>query len=105
MSDFEADAGRPSAPPIRLAAVGLNDERLKNIYDTYLIAKRECNEPTEGLTFDHVAKRIREQVPQLVKQANGRKIDFKVAIKDGKAILRRRRRRLRANKPGASLSW
>jgi hypothetical protein len=67
---------------------GLSDDRLQKIYQSYLLAKRECNEPTEGLTFDHVAKRIREQVPELLKQANGRTIDFKVAIKDGKAVLR-----------------
>jgi len=91
MSDFEADAGRPAQPPAQAAALsvpGLSDERLKDIYNSYVLAKRECNESTEGLTFDHVAKRIREQVPELVKQANGRRIDFKVAIKDGKAILR-----------------
>ncbi len=88
MSDFEADPGRPARPPDQAAAAGLDDDRLQKIYSSYLQAKKDCHEPTEGLTFDHVAKRIREQVPELVKQANGRKIDFKVAIKDGKAVLR-----------------
>jgi hypothetical protein len=92
MSDFEAEARpspRPPPPnPNPALAAGLNDDRLREIFESYVQAKKECNEPTEGLTFDHVAKRIRDQVPELVKQANGRRIDFKVAIKDGKAVLR-----------------
>jgi len=94
MSDFAADPGRPAVSPEQAPAIGapglpsLSDERLQQIYSSFLLAKKECNEPTDGLTFDHVAKRIRDQVPELVKQANGRKIDFKVAIKDGKAVLR-----------------
>jgi hypothetical protein len=91
MSDFGSDAAPPATPAAPKAAPelpGLSDDRLQKIYQSYLLAKRECNESTDGLTFDHVAKRIREQVPELVKQANGRKIDFKVAIKDGKAVLR-----------------
>jgi hypothetical protein len=91
MRDFDSEGGHAAqpagqAPPV--AAPGLSDDRLQQIYQSYLVAKKECNEPIEGLTFDHVAKRIREQVPALIKQANGRKIDFKVAIKDGKAVLR-----------------
>jgi hypothetical protein len=84
MSDFESDAGVPPKP----APGGMDDNHLRNIYDSYVRAKKECNESVEGLTFDHVANRIRDQVPELLKQANGRRIDFKVAIKDGKAVLR-----------------
>jgi hypothetical protein len=84
MSDLESDAGVPARPE----ASGIDDDRLRRIYDSYVRAKKECNESVDGLTFDHVANRIRDQVPELLKQANGRRIDFKVAIKDGKAVLR-----------------
>ena len=97
VSDFEDTQEVPARPKVAKAAKaspagqegpGLSEDRLHRIYESYVQAKRECNESTEGLTFDHVASRIRDQVPVLMKQANGRKIDFKVAIKDGKAVLR-----------------
>jgi hypothetical protein len=93
MNDFEPDAPKRSSSqslpgPKEGTGATLSDDRLKKIYEAYLLAKRECREDTDGLTFDRVAQRIRAQIPELVKQANGKSIDFKVVIRDGKAMLR-----------------
>lgn len=91
-----AAAGKPGAPagavaraaPVAAPAGQLSDQKLKAIYDAYLTAKKRCNEDTSKLTFDSVANTLRQQVPALMKQHNAKSVEFKVVIKDGKAVLR-----------------
>ena len=66
----------------------ISDDKLKKLYDTYLVARQRCGESTEGISFDTVAKRIRAQVPQLMEKHRARNIEFKVVIKAGKAVLK-----------------
>jgi hypothetical protein len=79
--------GTPSsgAPP---AGGAMSEDKVKAIYDAYLTAKRRCQEDTSKLTLDAMASTLRKQVPELLKKHNATEIDFKVVIKDGKAVLR-----------------
>ncbi len=77
-----------AAAPVAAAAGGLSDQKVKAIYDAYMTAKRRCGEETAGMSLDSVASTLRKQVPELMKQHNARNIEFKVVIKDGKAVLR-----------------
>ena len=79
--DKPAAPAKPQPPEI-------SDDKLKKLYDTYLVARQRCGEPTEGISFDSVAKRIRAQVPQLLEKHGARNIEFKVVIKAGKAVLK-----------------
>ncbi len=72
----------PSAPS------DISEDKLRKLYDTYLVARQRCGEPTTGISYESVASRIREQVPQLMEKHKARNIEFKVVIKGGKAILR-----------------
>ncbi|MFL5388279.1 MAG: MXAN_5187 C-terminal domain-containing protein [Myxococcales bacterium] len=69
-------------------AVHLSDEKLRKLYDTYLVARQRTGEPVAGLTFDSVATRIRAQVPELLARHKAKNIEFKVVIKGGKAVLK-----------------
>ena len=69
-------------------AVHLSDEKLRKLYDTYLVARQRTGEPVAGLTFDSVANRIRAQVPELLVRHKAKNIEFKVVIKGGKAVLK-----------------
>lgn len=80
----EKKVARPAAP----AAPEISEDKLRRLYDTYLVARQRCGEPTEGISFDSVAKRIRSQVPQLMEKHGARNIEFKVVIKGGKAVLK-----------------
>jgi hypothetical protein len=40
------------------------------------------------MSFDSVAASLRKQVPELMKQHNAKSVEFKVVIKDGKAVLK-----------------
>lgn len=88
-----APAARPaSQPPAASAGAGapggLTDQKIKAIYDAYVMAKKRCGEDTRSLTLDSVASTLKKQVPELMKQHKAKAVDFKVVIKDGKAVLR-----------------
>lgn len=79
----------PSSPPKPVAAEGgLSDQKIKAIYDAYVMAKKRCGEDTRQVTFDSVSSSLKKQVPELMKQHNAKSVEFKVVIKDGKAVLR-----------------
>jgi hypothetical protein len=77
----EKKAAPPKVPEI-------SDDKLRRLYDTYLMARQRCGESTDGISFEAVAKRIRSQVPQLIEKHGARNIEFKVVIKAGKAVLK-----------------
>lgn len=81
-----APASRPPAPVG--ADGGLSDTKIKAIYDAYVMAKKRCGEDTRAVTLDSVSSSLKKQVPELMKQHNARSVEFKVVIKDGKAVLR-----------------
>jgi hypothetical protein len=80
----------PGFVPPRAAPPGpgeLSDKRLRQIYVEYVDAKRRQNESTAAITFQSVAKSLRESGDKL-RQKHGKDVDFEVAVKDGKTILR-----------------
>lgn len=76
-----------AAAPVA-ASGSLSDAKVKAIYDAYVTAKKRCNEDTSKISVDGLAQQLRKQVPELMKQHNAKSVEFKVVIKDGKAILR-----------------
>ena len=89
----------PTSPKLRPAPVAkpeppaardpgeLPDARVRAIYAQYVDAKRRQNESTAAITYDAVAKSLRDSSAKL-RQKHGKAVDFEVAIKDGKAILK-----------------
>jgi hypothetical protein len=77
----------PSTPQGPGPSQDLPDARLRQIYAEYIDARRRRNESTETLTYQHVAKSLRESGDKL-RQKHGKPVDFEVAVKDGKTVLR-----------------
>ena len=73
------------APPQKLE---LSDEKLRRLYDTYLVARQRTGEPTDGISFDAIASKIRAQVPLLMEKHKAKSVEFKVVIKGGRAVLK-----------------
>jgi hypothetical protein len=73
-----------AAPP---SAGDLSDERVRQVYAQYVDQKRRRNESTAGITFDGLAKSLRESSAKL-REKHGRAVDFEVSEKDGKTIIR-----------------
>jgi hypothetical protein len=74
--------------PAQAVAGQLSDQKMKAIFDAYVMAKRRCNEDVSKLSLDGLSQTLRKQVPELMKAHNAKSVEFKVVIKDGKAILR-----------------
>jgi hypothetical protein len=75
------------APPVTTPPADLPEERLRAIYAEYVGAKRSQNESTAAITYQAVARSLRESGDKLRKK-HGKAVDFEVAVKDGKTILR-----------------
>ena len=81
----------PEAPPGTSAPQAqrqdLPEARMKQLYAQLVEAKRRQNESTAAVTYQSVAKTLQESGEKL-REKHGRSVDFEVAIKDGKAILK-----------------
>lgn len=75
---------RKPAPPIAARAKGPGDARMRQIYESYVEAKRRNNERTDRIDYETVAKSLKKMVPKLDRKHKGKRIDFKVIVTDGK---------------------
>lgn len=75
---------RKPAPPIPSRAKGPGDARMRQIYESYVEAKRRNNERTDKVDYETVAKSLKKMVPKLDRKHKGKRIDFTVVVKDGK---------------------
>ncbi|MFO0658281.1 MAG: MXAN_5187 C-terminal domain-containing protein [Polyangiaceae bacterium] len=88
----------PVAPPVARPApvaaaalspgTSLSDGRLREIYGQFVESKRKCQESTAAVTFDGLARNLRESAAKLAEKHAGKKIDFEVVVKDGKTVLK-----------------
>ena len=78
---------RPAASPGG-AAPGLAEAQMRALFEAYLAAKKRCNEDTSKVTYEAVARSVAKQIPEIVRAYKAREVEFKVVIKDGKAILK-----------------
>jgi hypothetical protein len=82
-----------SAPAAGAASVsaspsGISDTQMRALYDAYVAAKVRCREDVSKLTYDAVARSVSKQIPELVTRYKARSVEFKVEVKDGKAVLK-----------------
>jgi hypothetical protein len=75
-------------PPTPKPGVALADGQMRALYDAYITAKKRCNEDTSKLSYDSVSKSVLKQIPDLINKFKAKSVDFKVVIKDGRAILK-----------------
>lgn len=79
-------AFKSSAPPPLLS-----DEEAahwREVYEAFLAKKRECQEPTENLTYEKFIGTLQRHKEQLITRTGCRTVRFQVYIKDGKATLK-----------------
>ncbi len=75
----------PAIPP--RSPADLSDDRVRQIYSQYVQTRRSQNESTAAITYDALAKSLRESSAKL-REKHGKAVDFEVAVKDGKTILK-----------------
>jgi hypothetical protein len=84
-------APRPASGPAAAKAgkdASLSDERVRQIYTQYVETKRSLKESTASLTYESLAKSLRDSSDKLRNKHTGKSVDFEVTVKDGRTILR-----------------
>lgn len=82
----------PAAPAARPAAsssfAAASDADLRALYSAYVDAKKRCREDVSKLSYDALAKSVQKQVPELMTRFKAKSIEFRIEVKDGKAVLK-----------------
>jgi len=81
-----ARAARPS-PSSSSSEDVLSDDRVRRLYNVYMQAKKRTGEAT-NLTVESLRAQLAKQVPAIKAKHNCASVDFKVVMKDGKAMLK-----------------
>jgi hypothetical protein len=71
-------------------AKAVNDETAEwmTVYDEFLRTKKQCDEPTDGLSFEKFQNTLRKNRDALVQRHQCKRVRFSVYIKDGRASLK-----------------
>jgi hypothetical protein len=84
----------PAPPPQRPAPAssggdlgGLSEARLQQLHKVYVDAKRRTGEQS-SLTLEALRAQVAKQVPTIRQKHGCEQVDFKVVLKDGKAMLK-----------------
>lgn len=87
-----AGTRRAHAPPARgsqgAPLPGIEEAQLRKVYDAFIGAKKRCRENVDGLSYEAVQASLRKQVPALLERHGASRVDLKVVIKGGKAVLK-----------------
>ncbi len=78
----------PAVPSAPATFSGTSEPQLRALFDAFVDAKRRCKEDVSRLSYDSLAKSVHKQVPELMARFKARSVDFRVEVKDGKAILK-----------------
>jgi hypothetical protein len=78
-----ASVGRPRASSVD----DLTEPKLRQLYSAYSTAKRRCGERVD-LRFEDMAASLKKQVPKLLQSTGAKSVEFKVVIKQGRAVLK-----------------
>jgi hypothetical protein len=81
-------APAPAARPAAVASAPGVDAQTRALYEAYVAARRSCNQDVTGITPDAIARTIAKQTPEILKTHKARAVEFKVEVKDGRAILK-----------------
>jgi hypothetical protein len=87
----EGATGAEQAEPPAAAAepeYGLQEEKIRRVYEDYLAARRQCGEAVEGLTLDRIRATLLREAPKIAQKNQAERVDFQVVIRDGRAILK-----------------
>lgn len=60
----------------------------REVFEEFLQVKETCGEPTDNLTYEKFAQKLRKNTEQLLARPGVKDVEFSVYIKDGKAALK-----------------
>jgi hypothetical protein len=69
-------------------AVSNENAEWRVVYDEFIRIKKQCGEPTDGLTFEKFSLTLRKNRDQLVDKHGCKRVRFSVYVKEGRASLK-----------------
>jgi hypothetical protein len=82
-------AAAPRPPPAAPALPsGVSEAQVRELLRAYVEAKQRCHEDVSKVTYEALARTVAKQVPELMTKFGARSVEFKVVVKDGKALLK-----------------
>jgi len=76
-----------AAKPAQARPKEEKDNGVSEVYAKYIEARRQCNEPVDGITVDALKKTIDQYRKKVEEQYKTSNVDLRVSIKDGHARL------------------
>lgn len=94
-SHEDEDATMVGAAPADVMARAVSQSRppadspdWRAVYDDFIRTKRQCNEPTDGLTYERFSHTLKKNRDVLVARHACKRVKFTVYVKDGRASLK-----------------
>jgi len=95
-SEADEEATMVGAVPAELLAQATGDGRgaseetgeWVSTYEEFIRTKKQCGEPTDGLTFEKFSQTLRKNRDQLMARHACKRVKFSVYVKDGRASLK-----------------
>jgi hypothetical protein len=81
-----AAAAGPGA--VASAPADADEAELRRVYQEFVETKQRLGEPTEGVTFEKFAAKLRNNRAELINRFSCKSVRFQVYVKDGKAALK-----------------
>jgi hypothetical protein len=93
--DEDDDATMVGAVPAELMAqatgespAGGEPAEWLSVFDDFIRTKKQCGEPTDGLTFEKFAQTLKKNRDALIQRHGCKRVKFTVYTKDGRASLK-----------------
>jgi hypothetical protein len=93
--DDDEDATMVGAVPAEVmaqatgeSAAALEPAEWLSVFDDFVRMKRQCGEPTDGLTFEKFAQTLKKNRNALIERHGCKRVKFTVYTKDGRASLK-----------------
>ena len=71
-----------------MPSVSAEEAEWPTVYEDFVKTKKQCSEPTEGLTFDKFRQTLKKNRDALVQRHGCKRVKFTVYVKDGRASLK-----------------
>lgn len=72
---------------VEAAAATMSEPELRELFDAFVAAKKSCNEDVSKLSYEALARTVNKQTPEIAKKFKAKRVEFKVTVRDGKAVL------------------
>jgi hypothetical protein len=95
-SDEDEDATMVGAVPAEVMARATGENRIVTddaadwlgVYEDFIRTKKQCGEPTDGLTYDKFSHTLKKNRDALIQRHGCKRVRFSVYVKEGRASLK-----------------